>query len=259
MVFSRLRRFCCCSLCSCFLPPDGVERAAWAQFIGRFHLLTVHFPIALILLVPVLELAGRIRRFPDLRASVDFLLALAILSSLVAATLGWCLARSGGYSGRLVTQHMWGGVSRRSRLLALLDVARTLPRPAFGFHLPLRACGRCRACILDWISRRPAIARRKSPDRTHAGRAAQLIGTLGQEATSYRADRILLLFMARMWNPFSLATATPATVRISRKSRLRLDTYDVAHAGRQAWPRHQGGKRQRQRAFSPRYALPLRR
>ena len=30
---------------------------------------------------------------------------------MVAATLGWCLARSGGYSGRLVTQHMWGGVS----------------------------------------------------------------------------------------------------------------------------------------------------
>jgi Planctomycete cytochrome C len=94
-----------------FLPPDGLERATWVQFVGRFHLLTVHFPIALILIVPVLELAGRNSRFPYLRASVDFLLALAMLSSLVAASLGWCLARSGGYSGRLVTQHMWGGVS----------------------------------------------------------------------------------------------------------------------------------------------------
>jgi uncharacterized membrane protein len=93
------------------LPPDGQERAAWAQFIGRFHLLTVHFPIALILLVPVLELAGRDRRLSHLRSSVDFVWALAALSSLVAAILGWCLARSGGYSGRLVTQHMWGGLS----------------------------------------------------------------------------------------------------------------------------------------------------
>jgi hypothetical protein len=42
-------------------PPDGVERAEWAQFIGRFHLLTIHFPIALILLAPVLKLAGRAR------------------------------------------------------------------------------------------------------------------------------------------------------------------------------------------------------
>jgi mono/diheme cytochrome c family protein len=94
-----------------FLPPDGLERAAWRQFVGRFHLLTVHFPIALLLLVPVLELAGRNGRLPHLRASVDFVLALATMSSLAAATLGWCLARSGGYSGRLVTQHMWGGVS----------------------------------------------------------------------------------------------------------------------------------------------------
>jgi uncharacterized membrane protein len=94
-----------------FLPPDGVERAEWAQFIGRFHPLTVHFPIALILLVPVLELTGRSRRFPDSRAAVDFVLALATLSAIMAATLGWCLARSGGYSGPLVTQHMWGGMS----------------------------------------------------------------------------------------------------------------------------------------------------
>jgi uncharacterized membrane protein len=93
------------------LPPDGVERAEWAQFIGRFHLLIIHFPIALILLVPVLELAGRNRRFPDLRTSVDFMLALATLSAILAVTLGWCLARSGNYSGPLVTQHMWGGIS----------------------------------------------------------------------------------------------------------------------------------------------------
>jgi uncharacterized membrane protein len=94
-----------------FLPPDGLERATWTQFIGRFHLLTVHFPIALILIVPVLEWAGRKPRFPYLRPSVDFLWVLAMVSSLVAATLGWCLGRSGGYSGRLVTQHMWGGIS----------------------------------------------------------------------------------------------------------------------------------------------------
>lgn len=92
------------------LPPDGVERAEWAQFIGRFHLLVIHFPIALILLVPVLEIAGRTRRFGDLSVSIDFILALATLSAIFAASLGWCLARNGNYSGRLVTQHMWGGV-----------------------------------------------------------------------------------------------------------------------------------------------------
>jgi uncharacterized membrane protein len=94
-----------------FLPPDGTERAAWAQFIGRFHPLVVHLPIALILLVPVMELAGRDQRFPYLRASVPFVLVLALIGGIVASLLGWCLGRSGGFSGPLVTQHMWSGAS----------------------------------------------------------------------------------------------------------------------------------------------------
>src|SRR5579859_4708115 len=91
-------------------PPDGNERADWLQFIGRFHTLIVHFPIALFLLVPVLELAGRRPRFAYLQLSINFVLGLATVAAVAAAILGWCLARSGGYSGRLITQHMWGGL-----------------------------------------------------------------------------------------------------------------------------------------------------
>lgn len=94
-----------------FLPPDGTERATWAQFIGRFHPLVVHLPIALILLVPVMELVGRDQRFSHLRASAPFVLALALISGIFASLLGWCLGRSGGFSGPLITQHMWGGAS----------------------------------------------------------------------------------------------------------------------------------------------------
>jgi uncharacterized membrane protein len=93
-----------------FLPPDGNERAEWLQFIGRFHPLLVHFPIALFLLVPIFEILGRSDRFAYLRLSVIFILALATLGATTAALFGWCLGRSGGYSGTLITQHMWGGV-----------------------------------------------------------------------------------------------------------------------------------------------------
>lgn len=92
------------------MPPDGQERSAWMLFAGHFHLLTIHFPIALLYLVPILELAGAHRRLPHLKASVEFVLVLALAASLFAAALGWSLARSGGYSGHIVTQHMWGGV-----------------------------------------------------------------------------------------------------------------------------------------------------
>jgi uncharacterized membrane protein len=93
------------------LPPDGNERAEWMQFIGRFHPLAVHFPIALILLVPILELAGLSYRFDYLHLSAGFVLGLATLGASVAVMLGWFLARSSAYSGPLVTQHMWGGIS----------------------------------------------------------------------------------------------------------------------------------------------------
>jgi hypothetical protein len=94
-----------------FFPPDGSERASWAQFLGRFHLLAVHLPIALILLVAAMEFAGRNTRHAYLRASVPFVLTLAFIGVTLAALLGWDLARSGGYSGPLVTQHMWGAAS----------------------------------------------------------------------------------------------------------------------------------------------------
>jgi uncharacterized membrane protein len=106
-----------------FLPPDGTERAEWAQFIGRFHPLAVHLPIALVLLVPVLKLAGLDQRFLHLPPAANFLMGLAVFSAIVASILGWCLARSGGYSGPLVTQHMWGGLS----VTALCWLCWTLP------------------------------------------------------------------------------------------------------------------------------------
>ena len=98
------------SLLVAFVPPDGRERADGLQFIGRFHPLVIHFPIALFLLIPVLEIAGRRPRFEYLRLSVNFVLGLATLAATIAAILGWCLARSGEYSGSLITQHMWSGV-----------------------------------------------------------------------------------------------------------------------------------------------------
>jgi uncharacterized membrane protein len=94
-----------------FVPPTGKQGAEWIQFIGRFHPLTVHFPVALILLVPVLEIVGMNKSFSYLRLSSGFVLGLATIAGIFAAFLGWCLARAGGYSGPVVTQHMWGGIA----------------------------------------------------------------------------------------------------------------------------------------------------
>src|SRR5271169_6682596 len=58
---------------------DGKPHADWLQFVGRFHPLAVHLPIGLIVLVPVLEIAGMFR--PALREASGFVLALALAAS----------------------------------------------------------------------------------------------------------------------------------------------------------------------------------
>src|SRR5579863_7033771 len=101
-----------------YAPPDGGQRADMAQFLGRFHPLAVHIPIALLLLVPLLECAALVRDRWHLRQSAGFVLGLATVAAIASAWLGWLLAWSGGYEGSLVTRHMWGGVSLAAATLA---------------------------------------------------------------------------------------------------------------------------------------------
>ena len=92
------------------MPPDGREHGNLGQFLGRLHPLLVHGPVALIALVPLMEIAGLRPRWAHLRSAAGWVLAIAVVAAFAAAFDGWLLAWSGGYRGRDVTRHMWGGV-----------------------------------------------------------------------------------------------------------------------------------------------------
>jgi uncharacterized membrane protein len=126
-------------------PPDGVERGDVSQFVGRFHPLVVHFPIALILLVAAVECAGLFQRGKSIHASAGFVLALATVSALAAAFLGWMLGRSGGYEGSLVTHHMWGGISLAAALV-LCCAVRAWKTKLYGTALFATVC------LMAWTS-----------------------------------------------------------------------------------------------------------
>jgi mono/diheme cytochrome c family protein len=95
---------------------DGKTHADWQQFLGRFHPTVVHLPIGLILLVPLLELAGRYR--PALLEAAMFILSLSVLSCLLALTLGYLLAYGSGDAGAGVARHMWGAIALTISVLA---------------------------------------------------------------------------------------------------------------------------------------------
>jgi uncharacterized membrane protein len=126
-------------------PPDGNERADLGQFVGRFHPLVVHLPIALVLLAAAFECAGLSSKTRHLASSAGVVLGLAAASALLAVYLGWLLAWTGGYEGRLVTRHMWGGLSLAGALL-LCCALRGSNAKVYGAALLATVC------LMAWTS-----------------------------------------------------------------------------------------------------------
>jgi len=104
---------------------NGHAHADWLQFFGRFHPALLHIPIGLIVLVPILEVAG-VRR-PALRESAGFVLRLAVAFALPTLALGYMLAYGSGDTGSTVTRHMWGAI-----VLCIALMLCTLIRPAWA-------------------------------------------------------------------------------------------------------------------------------
>jgi uncharacterized membrane protein/mono/diheme cytochrome c family protein len=97
---------------------DGKPHADWQQFVGRFHPLAVHIPIGLIVLLPILEIAGIYR--PALREAAGFVLGLASIACLGTLMLGYLLAYGSGDTGTTLTHHMWGGIALSVGMLLCL-------------------------------------------------------------------------------------------------------------------------------------------
>lgn len=78
-------------------------------FLGRFHPLILHFPIVLIVLALLFELA---KQYSFIKVGENVVLALLIaaaLSTVVSIAAGFFLFASGDYSGNLMEQHFWAG------------------------------------------------------------------------------------------------------------------------------------------------------
>jgi len=78
-------------------------------FFGRFHPLVLHFPIVLIILALMFEIA---RHYSLLKLSDNFfkiILIAAAITTLVSVGAGYFLFASGEYSGELMERHFWLG------------------------------------------------------------------------------------------------------------------------------------------------------
>ena len=123
--------------------PNAAASPASSSFIprellwfGRFHLLAIHFPIALIIAAAIGEFWSAWRRSTVYLQSVSFCVRLAAIAALPTVALGWRYAAAGNGAGYLplLTVHRWLDSATGTCIIAA----------AICCELDRRRAGRCR-------------------------------------------------------------------------------------------------------------------
>jgi uncharacterized membrane protein len=100
------------------MKPSGVSK------VGRFHILVVHFPIALILCALFAEAWGRIRPSDWQKAVVSFCIYVGTVGALAAVALGYVYSME--ITKQIISHQRWGLYA------ALLCTVTSMARTYFG-------------------------------------------------------------------------------------------------------------------------------
>jgi uncharacterized membrane protein len=109
-------------------------------FAGRLHPLVLHFPIVLIILAFLFEVAGRYYRLKTGDNTVLVILAAAAISAVVSVAAGFFLFASGDYSGALMERHFWAGAITGASIffsLAFFYIHRSTQRYYYWYFFTL--------------------------------------------------------------------------------------------------------------------------
>jgi len=95
-------------------PAHHLSSKRFWEWIGKFHVLSVHFPIALLLVAGPLEFAGAWRRRDVWIRAARIVFVLGALGSGLTAVLGWIAAAQAEYPSTMqdtLELHRWLGTS----------------------------------------------------------------------------------------------------------------------------------------------------
>lgn len=94
-----------------FLPePATTSSSQWFTFLGRFHILLLHFPVVMVLTLVVLELGRPLWPEWKINKLLTAFWGVTLVSCILSVLAGYLLYRTGEYQGELVRDHLWGGV-----------------------------------------------------------------------------------------------------------------------------------------------------
>lgn len=90
------------------------ESVTWVEYLGRFHPIVVHFPIALLPAAALADLLSHKKNWAQLANAGRFCVVLGAAGALLAAPLGWMTAATAQAPYEpawLLTAHRWSGVA----------------------------------------------------------------------------------------------------------------------------------------------------
>lgn len=122
------------------VPAAAPKESSWMKkplpkWIGRFHPLVVHFPLALLSAALLAEILAGLRKKDGLRTAATFCYTIGALSAPPSAAFGWLLAASTSHRGDELFYHRWCGVALAALTVLLLRPFYTKP----GLRLPILA------------------------------------------------------------------------------------------------------------------------
>lgn len=85
----------------------------WIEYLGRLHVMIVHFPIGLLVTSALVEFVGVCRRLERPMTTSVVLVWCGAFAAAVAAVQGWIMAGDSKHPGAedLVELHRWAGVT----------------------------------------------------------------------------------------------------------------------------------------------------
>jgi uncharacterized membrane protein/mono/diheme cytochrome c family protein len=93
------------------VPLSSSSNSFWLwNFLGRLHPLAVHFPLTLLIVVAILELATIKRFHSKLRPAINLLLVGGVFSAIISVVFGLLLARNGDYGKDVLGFHQWTSI-----------------------------------------------------------------------------------------------------------------------------------------------------
>ncbi len=89
-------------------PSDELKR--FSIFVGRFHVILIHFPMGIVGLLALMELFALRKHGAHLHHSTRFVSWVATLGALASSWLGYVLMSGEHISGEWMTWHLWTGL-----------------------------------------------------------------------------------------------------------------------------------------------------